>query len=56
MEPQIKIKVDTLFDKCCKKIDKSGLPKLIHTVFYITNTSPSRIAIKASLSLLLMIL
>ncbi len=32
MTKQIKIKIDTLFDKFCKKIDDVGVPKMISTM------------------------
>ena len=34
MTKPTKIKIDTLFDRCCKKIDDVGVPKVVSTVAY----------------------
>ena len=56
MKPKNRTKVDTLFDKTCNQIDNTGLPTIIQSVAYVFNTNPAKIALKWTLSMLIMIL
>ena len=56
MKAKNRTKVDTLFDKTCHKIDNTGLPTIIQSVAYVFNTNPAKIALKWTLSFLIMIL
>ena len=51
-----RIKVDTLFDKCCKTIDGTSVPKMISTIAYVVSTEPTKLILKGLLYSLLIIL
>ena len=55
MESQ-KVKVDTLFDKFCKKVDDVNAPKVISNVAYVVSTEPTKLIVKGLLYSMLMIL
>ncbi len=44
-----KIKIDTLFDRCCKKIDDVCVPKVVSTVAYLVSTDSTKLIVKGIL-------
>jgi hypothetical protein len=50
------IKIETLFDRCCKKIDDVGVPKVVSTVAYLVSTDPTKLIVKGMLYTMLMII
>ena len=51
-----KIKIDTLFDRCCKKINDVGVPKVVSTVAYLVSTDSTKLIVKGMLYGMLMII
>jgi hypothetical protein len=51
-----KVKVNTLFDKFCKKADDVNAPKVISNIAYVVSTETTKLIVKGLLYSLLMIL
>ncbi len=56
MTKPTKIKIDTLFDGCCKKTDDVGAPKVVSTVAYLISTDSTKLTLKGMLYAMLMII
>ena len=56
MNKTTNIKIDTLFDRCCKKIDDVGVPKVVSTVAYLVSTDSTKLIVKGMLYGMLMII
>ncbi len=55
MKVKNRTRVETLFDKTCRGIDNTEVPTIIQSVAYVFNTNPAKIALKWTLSLLIII-
>ncbi len=49
-----KIQIDTLFDRCCNKIDDVGVPKVVSTVAYLVSADSTKLIVKGMLYTMLM--
>ncbi len=56
MTKPTKIKIDTPFDRFCKKIDDVGVPKVVSTVAYLVSTDSTKMIVKGMLYAMLMII
>jgi hypothetical protein len=56
MTKPTKIKIDTLFDSCCKQIDDEGVPKMINPMAYLVTNEPTKLIVKGMLYTMLMII
>ncbi len=55
MTKPTRIKIDTLFDRCCKKIDDTAIPKVVSTIAYLVSTDSTKLIVKGMLHTVLMI-
>ncbi len=56
MTKPTKIKIYTLFDRCFKKKDDVGVPKVVLTVAYLVSTDSTKLIGKGMLYAMLMII
>ncbi len=56
MTKPTKITIDTLFDRCCTKIDDACVPKVVSEVAYLVSTDSTKLIVKSMLYTVLMII